>query len=206
MDRLNLRLSRHRVDALADGVFAIVVTLIVLELHVPELPRNASAAAQLEALGHLAFPLFSFVITFALAGAFWYLHQLLMHFVERVDRGLVWLNLAFLLFVSLLPFSTTLLGRFHLRAVVPQTLYFLNQFGIATMLWLQWRYARRNGLAAGDDDAFRILGLRIGALAAGAFLAAAAATFAPMFAFYGFLIPVIAVRVREKRRAATLQA
>lgn len=204
-----LQLSKHRIEALADGIFAIVATLIVLELRIPELPRNATSSMILDALKHLVMPLFSFVITFALAGSFWALHQLMMHFVTRVNGVLLWLNIAFLMFVSLLPFSTSLLGRFRLSATVPLVVYFSNQCLIGTLLWLQWRYAARKQLLS--EEAYtspraRDLPARVGALSIGAAVAVVVACFVPEFAFWGFILPTLFSRVRAVRRSRIASA
>src|SRR4051812_19059430 len=105
-------LSKHRVEGLTDGIFAIVMTLIVLELKVPELERHATEAEILEKLRALGQPLAGFVITFLLSGVFWYMHHHSMQFIRHMTRPLILINLAFLMFVSLLPFSAAMLGRF----------------------------------------------------------------------------------------------
>jgi uncharacterized membrane protein len=206
---LTISLSKHRIEALADGIFAIVATLIVLELHLPDLPRNASNEAILEGLRHLALPLFGFIITFVLAGAFWTLHQLMMHFVKQVTGPLLLLNLGFLMFVSLLPFSSGFLGRFKLNSSIPVAIYFGNQFLIGALLWLQWQYARRNGLLSAEAETApkaRELSTRVGALALGAGIGVILAFVMPQFAFYGFIIPTLIGRGIIARRSRSADA
>lgn len=202
-----LTLSKHRIEALSDGIFAIVVTLLVLELRPPALPRHAPNAAILRGLSELAMPLFSFFVTFALASIFWLLHHITFHYIDHVNRRLLLIDLAFLMFASLLPFSTSMLGRFHLVAAVPQVIYFSNQFAIALALWFHWFYARRAGLAHIPPLAAAAvsgLSLRIAALPVGAGLAAITALIEPRLAFYAFMVPLLASRIftnlREKKR------
>jgi len=198
-----IRLSKHRVEAFADGVFAIVVTLLILEIHAPELPRSASNAQILEGLRVLVMPFFSYVITFVLAAAFWMLHHICFKFITHTTRALLWINVAFLMFVSALPFSTAMLGRFRLVTGVPQIVYFANIFFIGSALWLHWSYARRNGLVSAEESspaALKQLGIRIGMLPLAALAGAITAFFLPAMSFYGF-VAVVVVGRRLARRA-----
>jgi uncharacterized membrane protein len=79
-----------RVLALTDGVFAIIITLLVLEIHVPELTHGHSLN---QALHELRPSLVAFVISFVLAGMYWVGHRDLFALIRRTDRGLVWLNM-----------------------------------------------------------------------------------------------------------------
>jgi len=137
--------SKARVETVSDGVFAIVMTLLVLELKVPELPRDAPTADvwhEFRALGPI---FFSYFVTFTLAGVFWFWHHRAFHELTRVDGPLFALNLAFLSFVSLLPFSTAMLGAFRLRQPISLACYFGNLLGLALTLMVFWLYARRSG-------------------------------------------------------------
>jgi uncharacterized membrane protein len=88
---------------------AIIITLLVLDIHVPELGHGQSL---LDAVGEIRPTLTAFVISFILAGMYWISHRDLFSLVRRTDRGLVWLNLLFLLPLCLLPFAASLLGRY----------------------------------------------------------------------------------------------
>ena len=147
-----IALSKGRIEALTDGIFAIAMTLLVLDLKFPEsLPRHI---AQQELLGHIKelIPRFiSFGVTFILAGAFWFFHHLIFHFVHHVTRILIWLNVAFLMFVSLLPFSTAMMGQFSIQTV-PTLFYFGNQFILAAIMKIQWTYAKKAALINPESD------------------------------------------------------
>ena len=91
-----------RVLALSDGVFAIVITLLVLEVHVPELSQGQSLSG---ALAEVRPSFNAFVITFILTGMYWVAHRGLFALIRRIDRGLVWLNILCLLPLCLLPFG-----------------------------------------------------------------------------------------------------
>jgi len=141
----HILLTKGRVEALTDGIFAIVMTLLVLELKVPDLPHTAGQDEILAKMKELRPFFFSFAITFVLSGSFWFFHHVLFHFVRQVTRPLVWLNIAFLMFVSLLPFSTNFMGHF-IRQPIAVMFYFGNQFVLAVLLKAQWIYAERQGL------------------------------------------------------------
>ncbi|HEV8649503.1 MAG TPA: TMEM175 family protein [Actinomycetes bacterium] len=126
-----------RVLALSDGVFAIIITLLVLDVHVPELTEGQSLAAALREIR----PSFAaFVISFIVAGMYWVGHRDLFGLIRRTDRGLVWLNILYLLPVCLLPFGASLLGRFD-REPVAVRIYGLVLVAIAGMRVAIWLYA-----------------------------------------------------------------
>lgn len=107
--------SRGRLDALTDGLFAIAMTILVLELHAPDLPAGAGAAAFQEALRRQWPSLTGYVASFALLGLFWYLHHWLTHGLRRIDAVFFAANLVFLLLAASFPFTLTLMLK--LKAV-----------------------------------------------------------------------------------------
>jgi uncharacterized membrane protein len=126
-----------RVLALSDGVFAIIITLLVLEVHVPELTQGHTLN---EALAELRPSLVAFVISFVLAGMYWVGHRDLFALIRRTDRGLVWLNILYLLPLCLLPFGAGLLGRYDTEPVALR-IYGLLLVVIAVMRVVIWLYA-----------------------------------------------------------------
>jgi uncharacterized membrane protein len=91
--------SPARLEAFSDGVIAIIVTIMVLELKVPHSPEP-------EALLH-SWPIFlAYALSFATVGVYWVNHHHLFAIVERVDDGILWANLLLLFFLSLIPFAT----------------------------------------------------------------------------------------------------
>jgi uncharacterized membrane protein len=126
-----------RVLALSDGVFAIIITLLVLEVHVPELSQGHSLN---QALRELRPSLIAFVISFILAGMYWVGHRDLFALIRRTDRGLVWLNILYLLPLCLLPFGAGLLGRYDQEPVALR-IYGLLLVLIALMRAVIWLYA-----------------------------------------------------------------
>ena len=126
-----------RVLALSDGVFAIIMTLLVLEIHVPELTQGHSLN---EALAEVRPSLVAFLISFILAGMYWVAHRDLFALIRRTDRGLVWLNILYLLPLCLLPFGAGLIGRYDQEPVALR-IYGLLLILIAAMRAVIWLYA-----------------------------------------------------------------
>jgi uncharacterized membrane protein len=151
-----------RVLALSDGVFAVIITLLVLEIHVPELTRGQSLN---QALGEVQPSLTAFVISFVLAAMYWVGHRDLFALIRRTDRGLVWLNILFLLPLCLLPFAAGMIGRYD-REPVALRIYGLVLVVIAVMRVLIWLYAtnRPHLLWRRLDDRQRRAGLAVGVL------------------------------------------
>jgi TMEM175 potassium channel family protein len=155
--------------ALTDGLYAITITLLVLEIHVPELSNGQSLQTALRAIR----PSFNaFVITFILAGMHWVGHRLFA-LIRRTDRGLVWLNIPYLLPLCVLPFGVSLLGRYEQEAVAVR-LYGLVLLTIAPMRVATWLYVsgRPHLLWVPMDTRQRRAGLSLAAFPALAYLLA----------------------------------
>jgi uncharacterized membrane protein len=151
-----------RVLTLSDGVFAIIITLLVLDVHVPELTQGQSLN---EALREVQPSFVAFVITFVVAGMYWVGHRDVFALIRRTDRGLVWLNILYLLAVCLLPFAASLLGRYD-REPVSLRIYGLVLVAIAVMRVTIWLYAtnRSHLLWQRLDDRQRRAGLALNLL------------------------------------------
>lgn len=102
-------MTRGRLEAFSDGVLAVAITLLVLDLHVDAGPGHASLAHQ---LGRLWPQLAAYVVSFLVIGVIWVNHHALCALISRVDRQLMFLNLILLLFVTTVPFTTAVLADF----------------------------------------------------------------------------------------------
>jgi len=162
--------SPDRVVALSDGVFAIIITILVLEIAVPE---NLSERSLLEALDDLQPTFVAWVISFLVTGMFWVVHRDLFARVRVVNRDLVWLNLLFLLPVSLIPFAASVLGRYPDEPVALH-LYGVVLIAASLMRFVLYSYvARRPVLLWPDLPTGRAgLGLAITAAPIGVYLLA----------------------------------
>ena len=181
-------LSKSRIEALSDGVFSISMTLLALKLEVPE--HHHSNEEMLRQLLELQPQFVSYVVTFLIAGGFWFLHHLTFHFIRHVNAFLVWINLIVLMFVSLLPFSAGLLGHLSMHPV-SQVFYIGNQLTIAALLNLHWQYARRKGFTVGTQPEEGRLSFRVthaAAIFAGCLVTA---IFLPVYTWVAFLVVLV---------------
>lgn len=143
-------LPTHRIEALADGVFAIVMTLLILEVHVPELPHGTGSVGMAKALLALWPKFLSYVISFVTLGVYWVAHHLHFHSIKRADRVLLWINILFLMSIGLVPFSTALLGEYH-RLPLAVAAYGANMMAVGLILQLHWWYATRGRRLVSPD-------------------------------------------------------
>jgi uncharacterized membrane protein len=130
-------LPKTRIEAFSDGVFAIVITLMAFDI---KLGANVTDLA--EALHNLLPKLNGYILSFALVGMYWVAHHQMFHVLRRVNRHLMWFNLLFLLLVTFLPFTTSLLsvGTVSRLAVV---IYGANLATISLVLFGIWFYVTR---------------------------------------------------------------
>ena len=144
--------SIERLAALSDGVFAVALTLLVLDLHTPAAAAIHAEVDLWHALAPLAPRLLVYMMSFLTLGIFWVGQQTQLNVFTRADRDLSWLHLAFLFIVSLMPFSTALMAEFfHFRVAL--VLYWLNILLLGLALLASWRLAMRHGLVAEDTRA-----------------------------------------------------
>jgi uncharacterized membrane protein len=106
------QLRLNRIEAFSDGVFAIVVTLLVLELKVPSLTDHASVAERAHALREILPKFLSWLISFIIVCKFWLNHHHILALARHADYGFVWLNSIFLLGQSFIPFPSALMGEY----------------------------------------------------------------------------------------------
>jgi uncharacterized membrane protein len=137
--------SLERLAALSDGIFAVAITLLVLDLHVPARELIHSQGELWHALAEAIPQLISYLLSFMTLGIFWHGQQAQLNAFTRSDRHLSWIHLAFLFFVTTLPFLTRLLaGYIEYRTVL--LAYWVNILLLGAVLFFSWRYAIRAGL------------------------------------------------------------
>jgi uncharacterized membrane protein len=167
-----------RILALSDGVFAIALTLLVLEIAVPATTSNAGLPKALLAL----WPRYlAYLVTFVVIARFWGTHRLTFRLIAHDDAVLMWLNLLLLLFVAFLPFPTDVLGQ-HFGSPAAAVLYATSVTLAAIAAMAYWWYASgRGGLLRPDAPHAQVRALRARSLAAPVFFALTVpiAAFAP---------------------------
>ena len=137
-----------RVEAFSDGVFAIAITLLILEI-VVKVPHGVADAGRLRAdLAHLWPSYVAFFSSFATIGVMWLNHHRLFTLIDRCDDGLIALNLLLLLGVTWVPFPTALLAEYLVGPGqrIGGVVYGASFFVIAIIYNLMWRYAVKQRL------------------------------------------------------------
>jgi uncharacterized membrane protein len=147
--------SLERLTALNDGLFAVAMTLLVLDLRTPVSAAGTALSEHglWDALLKLGPNFAAYLLSFSMLGTFWLAQHGLLGILGRCDRTLTWINLLFLFVVSLLPFSAALLAHYvHLRVAV--RVYWLNILLLGVALECAARYGGQR-LVPGDDQQAR---------------------------------------------------
>ena len=131
-------MTTHRIEALTDGIFAIAMTLLVLTLVLPEAGKELAEVHSL-LLGQID-KFFNYALSFVLLAIFWIRHHQQFHLIKRTDGKHLWINIFFLMFVALMPFSTSLVGDYS-REPLAEVFFGLNIFMLGMFLSWNWVYA-----------------------------------------------------------------
>jgi len=108
---MSMEMSKNRLEAFSDGVLAIIITILVLELDMPEIPEGTEGRELLLILPELMPQLISYFVSFLVVAIFWVNHHSFFHRLATTNHTLIWLNVHFLFWVSLIPFPTGHMGE-----------------------------------------------------------------------------------------------
>ena len=179
-----------RIVNFSDGVFAIVITLLVLDIHVPDIPEglvSQELPSQILALG----PKFlSYAISFLVIAIYWQAHHRVFRPIRSYDRTLLWLNFLFLMAISFLPFPTSLLGEYSEEQL--SVVIYAATAAIASLLLvvISWYATSGHRLVDTDlhDEAERLRRLQGLAVPVVFLLSIGISFFSPMAAMYSWLL------------------
>ena len=146
----------QRLDALVDGVFAIALTLLAVELRLPEADEGAAGRDLLDRLLDTWPRVFSFLLSFFSLAIYWTGHYRLARYILRSDGRLVWLTLLQLLCVGFLPFPTAVLGT-HFGDPVATSFYYATLLVTGIVAWTTWRYASHERRLVSQDLPDRVV-------------------------------------------------
>jgi len=135
--------NKNRVEAFSDGIFAIIVTLLVLEIKVPHIENHNSITDLMGALKLLLPKFFSWLISFFTVAVIWVNHHKIFKQISKLDNGIFWWNAVLLLWTSFIPFPTAVLGDYPYNKV-SLVLYGLVMAMMALSFTLMRFYALRN--------------------------------------------------------------
>jgi len=144
-DKHDVWLTTKRIETLVDGIFAIAMTLLVLNIDLPQMLGPVSDPAIWQYMVSLFQQLGIYAFSFILLASFWRAHHLQFFYIEKSDSILIWLNVIWLMFVALVPFSTNFVSNFG-NHPLPMLFFNVNMFLIGIFFILIWTYARRKNL------------------------------------------------------------
>jgi len=134
--------EKNRLEALTDGIFAIAMTILVLNIDVTTIADEVKRSGLAEALWGLAPEFYSYVLGFFLLGALWLVHNKQYRRIKQVDEGFVWVNLVGLIMICLVPFSASLISQYE--SDLTAVLFFHINLLLAGLSYLwQWLYIER---------------------------------------------------------------
>ncbi|MDQ2700512.1 MAG: TMEM175 family protein [Actinomycetota bacterium] len=158
LPRLERGRDLSRIFAFSDGVFAIAITLLVLQIDVPAGATDDSTLWS--ALGDESPNLIAFAISFAVIGMYWVNNHRFMRTVVEYDRGLMLLTLGYLFFVVLLPFTSQLMGEYGSNAPISIAIYIVNLLMISVVSVFMQRHVLREKLGKPEYDWDTELGVK----------------------------------------------
>ena len=156
-------MNKGRMEAFSDGVFAVIITIMVLEMKVPR-------GLDLQALRSVTPAFLSYVLSFLYIGIYWNNHHHLLHAARRVAGSILWANLHLLFWLSLVPFATAWMGENHFAAI-PVAVY----GGILLLAGIAYFILTRNLIAHHGEDSLLATSIgrdRKGAISVGLYMAA----------------------------------
>ena len=141
-NELKKEFQLERLILFSDAVFAIAITLLVIEIKIPEIhEKPITDNAVLHKLKELIPKFVGFLVSFLLIGQYWIVHHRMFSFVINFTDRLIWLNILFLFAIALMPFSTGFYSEFVLRGVVTPVIFYTANIALLGLAnFLMWRY------------------------------------------------------------------
>jgi len=141
-NELKKEFQLERLILFSDAVFAIAITLLVIEIKIPEIhEKPVTDNAVLHKLAELIPKFVGFLVSFLLIGQYWIVHHRMFSFVINFTDRLIWLNILFLFAIALMPFSTGFYSEYVLRGVVTPVIFYTANIALLGLAnYLMWRY------------------------------------------------------------------
>jgi uncharacterized membrane protein len=142
-----LLIPKNRLETLADGIFAIAMTLLVLSIEVPTLPGNVTPIIIREYVIYTLIPqIFIYILSFVLLAVFWMTHHIFF-IIKRTNTTLLWINILWLMSIAIVPFSTSMIGKYG-QFQLTQLIFAINMLIIGLLSYANWNYASSRGMIA----------------------------------------------------------
>jgi uncharacterized membrane protein len=193
-------ISTRRMEALSDGVFAIAITLLVLEIAIPPGSHDLMRDFLHQWPSYLAY-----VVSFATIGGVWLAHNVITEFVTQAVATLIRLNLILLMVVAFLPFPTRLVAEYvgeENQERVAVTIYGLTLFAASVLVAVLWRYAASKQLVgtAVDEAEIRLLSRRLTPGLGAYVVLIVVGLFFPVAAVFGYFLIALNLLIPIRRR------
>jgi uncharacterized membrane protein len=156
-------LGLERIVFFSDAVMAIAITLLAIDIRVPEIDPSVAGAELPAQLAAITPNLLTFFISFIVIGIYWVSHHRYFNYIKRFDTRLILLNLMFLFFIACMPFVASLLGRFP-SVPIALVIYTLAVAALGASMALIWRYASKGHRLIESDldvDTIRVINIRL---------------------------------------------
>ena len=135
-------MEKNRLETLIDGIFAIVMTILVMTVVVPQREIVIDGVGFVDMLQSKIHDIVNYALSFSLLAIFWIRHHKQAHFIKRTDHVHIWINIISMFFIALLPFSTSLVTEFPDQNTA-EIVFGANLFIVGTFFLLNWTYATR---------------------------------------------------------------
>jgi uncharacterized membrane protein len=199
-------MTSRRMESLADCIFAFAMTLLVINLGLPDSKSVHDSETIKEFLLHQAGLFDDYSLSFILLALYWLAHHQLFHFVKQTNRVFLFINVFVLMFSALIPLSTSIVAHYgHLQ--VASLVFHANLFIVGSLFYLSWLYADHRGLLEADAGRHDISMGKLRSLLtpAAAIVAALVSFVTPGWSstvYVAIPLVLLLMRVRDKKRRA----
>ena len=131
-------IPKTRLESFSDGVVAIVITLLVLEIRVPQVTVDHGEAALMVAIGQELPKLISYFVSFLILAVWWVVHHQFFRSIHTIDRTVIWFNNVFLMWLCLIPFPTALIGEYPSTRTAACLYGAVTTLAAATFFGMRW--------------------------------------------------------------------
>ncbi|MFA5007938.1 MAG: TMEM175 family protein [Candidatus Omnitrophota bacterium] len=143
MGRETMKMKVGRILTLADGIFAIAMTLLAVTIDLPRKEHQLSTEGLHKFLFGQFQEIFNYVLSFILLALFWIMHHRQFHYITHTDKRHLWINILMFMSITLVPFSTSMAGDFPADWIT-QAYFHLNMMIMGILFYLNWSYATKN--------------------------------------------------------------
>ncbi|MDI3483557.1 MAG: potassium channel family protein [Methanobacteriaceae archaeon] len=150
-------MKTSRIETLVDGIFAISMTLLVLTLDIPNIPRSLSEIAFQQQLGVLWPQLLCYFLSFWILGGLWRVNHQQFNFIKRANPTLITINIFCLILIAMIPFSTEMVSTYGISYFTANIIFQANQLLAGILYYINWEYALWNHLADVDERTSRFI-------------------------------------------------